>query len=252
MLIACDVGNTAATFGVFKGERLLKQASEPAGRGDFPAAWKREFSDLDKSDITGAVLCSVNPPGDKGLRKWLRSEFGVKPLVVGENAEVDIPISYSRPEELGSDRLVNAYWARRRVDRGAVIVDFGTAVTFDVVSRTRGYLGGLIAPGINLSRRALAEWTALLPLVDVKPGGPLVGKSTEQAINAGLFHGFTAMVDGILLKLINNLKSRPRILSTGGDGRHVTAKSVFIEEWIPDLTLQGLRLIYENHEAKNG
>jgi type III pantothenate kinase len=247
VLLVYDIGNTAITCGLFENGRLVSFASNPAASCVHDDFWKRFSENASSGEIHDVVIASVNPSAEKKLGEWARRKFKKKPLVIGKNLHVRVPLSYRNPKELGADRLANALAATKLFDRAAVVVDFGTAVTFDVISSSGRYLGGIIAPGISLTRRALAEWTALLPLVDVSPGGPLIGKTTEEAVNAGLFHGIVAMVDGLLFKLINKLRTKPRIIATGGDGKAITRQSVFIEKWIPDLTLQGLFYAYEDH-----
>jgi type III pantothenate kinase len=249
LVLAVDIGNTAATCAVFSGDKMLKFSSVFVRGGDFKSFWKKEFSGFDGS-IADVVVCSVNPPAEKLFLKWANNRFPSKPLVFGRDFKADMPVNYRKPRELGADRIVNALYAARRFKGPSVVVDFGTAVTFDVIGPSKCFQGGIIAPGINLTRRALAEWTALLPLIKVKAGGPLIGKSTHEAINSGLFHGIVAMVDGLLFKLIREFRTRPRIVSTGGDGEAVTKYSVFIEQWIPDLTLRGLLYAYQDYARR--
>ncbi len=250
-ILAVDIGNTTATAGLFQAGKLKYFSNMPVAAPSFDGFWKKNFR-TPPGNVSDVVVCSVNPHALQRFLPWAKKKFGRAPLVVGGNLDLRIQTSYRRPSELGADRVVNAFWAARTYDSASIVVDFGTAVTFDCVGASKKYLGGIIAPGINLTRRALAEWTALLPLVEVTPGGPLIGKSTEEAINSGLFHGIVSMVDGLLLQIIKRLRKRPRIVATGGDGKHVTKKSAFIEKWIPDLTLQGLFLAWEDHVARHG
>jgi len=247
MLLCADLGNTSVTFGLFDGENLLRQ-------------WRvliDDFAELDTLwDEKGlpapdaVVVASVRPGAYELLVAWMRRKFALMPLTVGRELKIDMPVLLKKPEEIGSDRLMNALAAFKRFGGPLVVIDFGSAVTFDVVSPKGEYMGGAIAPGIRLSAQALAEKTALLPEVRPQARPPIIGKSTRGAIASGLYHGFLGLVSEIVERISAELGAKPRVIATGGDAEFIAPEAPEIEETIPDLTLQGLRIAYNEYVEK--
>jgi type III pantothenate kinase len=247
MLLCADLGNTCVTFGLFDGENLLKQWR--VGIDDF-AELDTLWDEKDLPAPDAVVVASVRPDAYELLVAWMRRKFSLMPVTVGREVKVDMPVLLKKPEEVGSDRLMNALAGYRRVGGPLIVIDFGSAVTFDVVSAEGEYMGGAIAPGIRLSAQALAEKTALLPEVRPQARPPIIGKSTRGAIASGLYHGFLGLVSEVVKRISEDLGSRPRVIATGGDAEFIAPEAPEIEETIPDLTLQGLRIAYDEYIEK--
>jgi type III pantothenate kinase len=247
MLLCADLGNTSVTFGLFKGEELLEQ-------------WKvvvDDFSELDPlwdekhlEEPEVVIVASVNPAAYELLVAWMRRRFSLMPLTVGREVKVDMPVLLKKPQEIGADRLANALAGYTRCGGPLIVVDFGSAVTFDVISAKGEYVGGAIAPGIRLSAQALAQKTALLPEVRPQARPPLIGRSTRGAIASGLYYGFLGLVSEMVRRISAELGTKPRVIATGGDADIITPEAPEIEETVPDLTLQGLRIAYTRHMEK--
>ncbi|MDP3804614.1 MAG: type III pantothenate kinase, partial [Candidatus Omnitrophota bacterium] len=198
-LLAIDIGNTNITLGIFFGARLIKKTKIPTA--DDALYKRRLIRFLNKRDIEGAIISSVVPKALSGLKRVLRkARPHSKILVLGEGLKAPIKNLYKVKREVGQDRLVNAVAAKIIYGAPALVIDFGTAITFDVVSRQGAYLGGLILPGIELSLQSLYEKTALLPKVALKPTRQLIGKGTRDSIRGGILFGFGAMCDSLISK----------------------------------------------------
>jgi len=240
MLLALDLGNTTLAYGLFDGAALVRRGSILVERIGVPDAL-----DALSPERPGAVaLASVNPGPAATLAAEIDRRWGLRAAVVGEDLPVPIEIRYDNPREVGADRLMNAVAARARYGRETIVVDFGTAVTFDLVDRTGAFLGGLILPGIDTAARALASRTALLSYVPMERPERLYGTSTREAIRCGIFWGTAGAVRSILGRLAPVL-GEPRIVSTGGDAALFRGAIPEIEEILPDLTLEGIRLTFE-------
>jgi type III pantothenate kinase len=247
MLLCADLGNTSVTFGLFDGDKLLKQWQVPVD----------DFSELDslwdEADLPGpdaVIVGSVRPAAYELLVAWMRRKFSVMPVTLGREVKVDMPVLLKKPEEIGADRLANALAGFERYGGPLVILDFGSAVTFDVISQKGEYMGGSIAPGIRLSAQALAEKTALLPEVRPQTKPPLIGRSTRGAIASGLYYGFLGLITEMIKRISAELGKKPKVIATGGDAQILAAESAEIEETVPDLTLQGLRIAYSRYIEK--
>ncbi len=248
MLLCADLGNTCVTFGCFDGETLLQHWRVPVEDfGELDPLWdERSLPDPD-----AVILGSVNPAAEELLSAWLRRRFVLMPLRVGKEVEVKMPVLLDNPKEIGADRILNALAGFRAFGGPLIIVDFGSAVTFDVVSAAGEYLGGAIAPGIRLSAQALAEKTALLPEVRPKKKPPAIGRSTRAAIASGLYYGFLGLVSEMVERISEDLGAKPRVIATGGDSAVVASEAPQIEEIVETLTLEGLRLAYLQHIGKD-
>ncbi|MBN1421810.1 MAG: type III pantothenate kinase [Planctomycetes bacterium] len=240
MLVAIDLGNTMLTYGLFDGPALVRRGSilvEALGAPD-----ALDTMSPDRPDAV--ALASVNPGPAATLAAEVARRWGLRPRIVGEDLPVPIEIRYDNPREVGADRLMNAVAARARYGREAIVVDFGTAVTFDLIDREGAYLGGLILPGIDTAARALASRTALLSYVPMERPERIYGSSTREAIRCGLFWGTAGAIRAILGRLVP-LLGAPRIASTGGDAAIFRDVIPEIEEILPDITLDGIRLTFD-------
>lgn len=259
LLLVADIGNTHVHLGLYEGERLLHRGRFPGERVvDFDPEWEafaREALTGGRSerDIGAAIACSVSPKTKIPLMHWFGKRFGARPLVVGEQVDYPMPVLIDDPREVGADRVVNAYAAWRLCGAGPLVVcDFGTAITLDVVSAEGAYLGGVIAPGVQTAARALATQTALLPYVKVRPADRAIGRNTMDAIMSGLYFGVRGMVEAMCAAVAAELGGSPRFIATGGDAELIADGSRWLTEVRHDLTLDGLRLIYEVHRAASG
>jgi type III pantothenate kinase len=251
MLLAIDVGNTNTVLGAFDGERLLDHwriaTLEARTSDEYSTSLHGLFalSGLELRLVDAAILASVVPGAVQPIRWALEQRFGVRPLVVGPGVKSGMPILYENPKEVGADRIVNAVAAYAKHRCGMIVVDFGTATTFDCVSPAGEYLGGAIAPGIMISADALYHHAAKLPRVEVAQPPHVVGRNTVASIQSGLFYGYVALVDGIVERMIAECGFPVRVVATGGQARLIASASKTIEEADDLLTLTGLKIIYE-------
>jgi type III pantothenate kinase len=247
MILLFDIGNTHTHIGLANGRRVLRQADIPTREwfgGGAPARVKK-FAGSAK--ITGAILCSVVPRATPLVCKTVRALWKVDTLELTSRTIRGVGIDYPKPASIGADRLANAVAARQRFGAPVVVVDFGTAVTFDVVNARGDYAGGIIAPGLAAMTEYLHEKTALLPKIKIREIRSAVGKSTEEAMLIGEVHGYR----GLVRELIGELKRELRVnnlpvVATGGYAKLIAAKLPEISAVLPDLTLEGLRLVWEN------
>ncbi len=256
MLLTIDVGNTNIVYGLFDGERLVHQFRVESSRGrtaDEYAVVLRQLLDMagvGAELVTGAIVASVVPTLTEPMVALVRRAFGREALVVGPGIRSGMPILYENPREVGADRIVNAVAAFERLRGACIIVDFGTATTFDCVSPKGEYLGGVIAPGVHISADALFARAAKLPRVEIARPPKVVGRNTVHSMQSGIVFGYVGLVDGLIDRLIEELGYPCRILATGGLAAVIGPLSARIEEVDHDLTLVGLRLLYErNTEA---
>jgi type III pantothenate kinase len=253
LFAALDVGNTNIVVGVFRGEelvaswRLATVHQQTADELTLKLAGLFQRDGLERKHVKAAALASVVPPLTETVCDATRLYFGVSPLLVRPGVRTGMRLLYDHPDEVGADRIVNSVAAHARVGGAAVVVDFGTATTFDCVSKEGDYMGGVIAPGLGISAEALFRSAARLPRVEIAPPPKVIGKSTVAAMQSGLYHGYTGLVDGILERLCAEMPDRPRVLATGGLSELIARGSRLIQETVPHLTLDGLRLLYERN-----
>jgi len=245
-----DIGNTHTHIGLANFSRVLRHTDVPTR--DWRGAGARTVAEkFLKGPISGAVLCSVAPAVTPNVEKFLRSRFGVGCLHLTAQTARGIGIDYPEPDTIGADRLANAVAVRRHFGAPAVVVDFGTAVTFDVVDRKGNYIGGIIAPGLNAMTDYLHEKTALLPRIVIREVGAVIGKNTEQAMLIGAVHGYRGLVRELLGELKSALKCRRLpVVATGGYARLISAGLPEVTAVQPLLTLEGLRLVWEAHAGQ--
>ncbi|HEX9780890.1 MAG TPA: type III pantothenate kinase [bacterium] len=243
-VLAVDIGNTNVDVGVFQGSRLVRRAALPTDPSASARQWAARFARLGlPRRADRALVCSVVPRATAGVAGALKTLIQGRILVVGRDVQVPLRNRYADPGQVGQDRLVGAFAAWAAYHRACVIVDFGTAVTFDVVLPPGDYLGGLIAPGLDLSRRALAAHTALLPEVPLKAPRALLGRTTRESIRSGLIHGSAAMVDGLVERLKRAYAPSALVIAAGGSARLVSRYAASIDLTRPHLVLEGLRLL---------
>ncbi len=250
MLLAVDIGNTNVTLGVFEGEVLRatwRMATDVHQMPDEYAALLLNLlhhQGLDASDIEGAALCSVVPPLTGTFEELCQRYFHISPLVVEAGVKTGVHIRMDNPREVGTDRIVNATAAHHLYRGPVIIVDLGTATTFDVVSKEGDYLGGVIAPGIAIAAEALFTRTAALPRVELVRPMHAIGTNTVAAMQSGIIFGYVGLVEGIIVRIQRELGEKAMVVATGGYAGLIARETAVIDEINPNLTLVGLRLIY--------
>jgi type III pantothenate kinase len=251
VLLAVDVGNTNIAFGIFKGEEIINQwrigTDKTKTSDEYGVLFRSllELKGVGSGSIKGAVICCVVPPLQRILISMVKSYFDVNPVLIEPGIKTGMPILYKDPKEVGADRIVNAVAAFHEYKRSVIVVDFGTATTFDCISEKGEYLGGTIAPGLLISAEALFEAASKLPKVEITRPKTVIGKTTVQSIQSGLVYGCAGLVDGIVTRIKKEIGTNPKVIATGGLAYLISPESLTIEEVDEFLTLRGLRLIYE-------
>jgi len=257
MLLAIDVGNSNIVLGVFDGDRLAEswrlQTLRERTADEMGILVTHLFSErgVDRTKVTGIIISSVVPPLTGTMEEMAARYFGQEPLTVDPATNTGMPILYNPASDVGADRVVNAIAAYdmfgRKGRTPVIAVDFGTATTFDVISAAGEYVGGVICPGIGISADALFQRAARLPRVDVRKPPSIIGQTTVTSMQAGLFFGYVSMVDGIVQRIRAELPAgdTATCIATGGMAGVLANETTTIQRVEPDLTLQGLRLIWK-------
>lgn len=241
MLLAIDIGNTNISFGVFLGNLSIKKFDISTRNYSFNKLKKN----LGKSKIEDIIVCSVVPRATVTLQKDLLKLLSIRPIIIGKDLCVPVRNLYRKPNQVGQDRLVNAYAGTLLYKAPLIIVDFGTAITFDIISSKKEYLGGMIFPGLRLSLDALVQGTALLPEVKLEKPREFIGRTTRNSMLSGLIYGVAALTDNLTHRIRAKIGKGAKIIGTGGS-IDLIARYCTIDQVERNLTLKGLSLLYHN------
>jgi len=256
MLLTVDVGNTNTTIGIFDGSKLKATWRVATGVHRMPDEYASlmlhlfEHEGIAVSQITDAILCSVVPPVAGVFEEMCRRYLKVTPVLVEAGIKTGVRISMDNPREVGADRIVNAVAAHQLYGGAVIVIDLGTATTFDAVSKEGDYLGGAIAPGIAIATEALFSRTAVLPRVELSHPNRAIGRNTVAAMQSGIVFGYAGLIEGIVTRIKQELGDKAKVVATGGYAELLARETPAIDEVNPDLTLIGLRLIYDMNKAK--
>ena len=252
-LLVVDVGNTNIVLGIYRDDVLVNSWRMATARDrtadEYGIMTKLLIGDALSEPIDGAIVASVVPPLNSAMTRMIESYFGIEPLFVEPGVKTGIGIHVDNPQEVGADRIVNCVAAHAAYGGPLVIVDFGTATTFDLVTADANYAGGVIAPGINISAEALFARASRLPRVDIKRPPHVVGTNTVVNMQSGLYFGYLSLVDGILARIKREVSGIKRVIATGGLATLFIDDSEHIDEIDPELTLKGLKIIHDRNRA---
>lgn len=255
MLLAVDIGNTNITLGVFDGDKLKTTWRVATGihrMADEYASLLLDLFDrrgIAASQIKEVAMCSVVPPLITVFEEVCRRYLKISPLIVQAGVKTGVRILLDNPREVGPDRVVNAAAAHHLYGGPLIVIDLGTAITFDAVSKEGDYLGGAIAPGIAIATEALFNRTAMLPRVELIPPKKAIGKNTVTALQSGIVYGYVTLIEGMVNRIRQELEGEVKVIATGGYAELLARETPVIQEVNPDLTLIGLRLIYEMNRS---
>ncbi|MEK5059890.1 type III pantothenate kinase [Paenibacillus urinalis] len=255
MILVVDVGNSNIVLGIYKKKELLHHfrisTSRQSTVDEYGVMIHNLFqmSGISASDIEGVIISSVVPPLVNVLEEMCIKYVGKKPLLVGPGIKTGLNLRYENPREVGADRIVNAVAAIDRYQCPLVVVDFGTATTFDCIDAEGNYLGGAIVPGIGISTEALYQRASKLPRIELEKPKKVIGRNTVHAMQAGIIFGYAGQVDGIVERIKDEMKAEPKVIATGGLAELIASETRTIEEVNPMLTLEGLRIIYERNKG---
>jgi len=253
VILVMDVGNTQTTVGLYRGETLIHHWRLTTARHRSQDEWGTlfhslfRFNDLPMDEVNGVAVCSVVPPADLPIRDMVKRYFGQSPLFIAPGIKTGLKIHYDSPTEVGADRVVNAVATFHKYKAPAIVVDLGTATTFDMLGETGDYLGGVIAPGLGISAEALFERAAKLPKVEILKPARVIGRSTVASMQSGLFWGYVGLIEGILKRMKREYGEVKTVVATGGLAPIVAPEVKAIDAVDEDLTLEGIRLLFEKN-----
>ena len=254
MFLAIDSGNTNTVFAVFEGDELRgewRAATNAKRTADEYAVWLTQLmaiEDVKRQEVSGAIIASVVPAALFALVELCRRYFDSEPLVVGEDGvDVGLDVLVDRPDQVGADRLVGALAAHERYPGPLILIDFGTATTFDVIAGDGSYRGGVIAPGVNLSVEALYQAAAKLPRVGIKRPAMVIGKATVPAMESGVYWGYVALIEGLVERIAREFGAKLTVVATGGLAPLFAEATDSVDHLDTDLTLRGLAMVYRRN-----
>ncbi|WP_211749442.1 type III pantothenate kinase [Paenibacillus sp. Marseille-Q4541] len=255
MILVVDVGNSNIVLGIYKQRELLHHFRISTSRQSTVDEYGIlihsffQMSGITTSEIEGIIISSVVPPLVNVLEEMCVKYVGKKPLLVGPGIKTGLNLRYENPREVGADRIVNAVAAIDQYNCPLVVVDFGTATTFDCIDGEGNYLGGAIVPGINISTEALYQRASKLPRIELEKPKKVIGRNTIHAMQAGIIFGYAGQVDGIVERIKEEMQATPKVIATGGLAELIASETKTIEVVSPMLTLEGLRIIYERNKG---
>lgn len=256
MLLAIDVGNSNMVIGVYAGKKLKHhwrlETKKERTADEFGIFFKElfQFAGLKMSDVGAIAISNVVPPLEFSLERMCQRYFKLKPLLIDHKVRMPIKIGLDNPQEVGADRIVNAAAGVMKYGVPLILIDFGTATTFDFINKAKHYKGGCICPGIAISNEALFQRASKLPRVEIKKPARIIGRNTIESIQAGIFYGYVGMVDEVVRRMQKEAKTKGKVIATGGFLSLITKASRTITHTDPFLTLDGLRLLYEWNQKK--
>ncbi|WEG12711.1 type III pantothenate kinase [Pullulanibacillus sp. KACC 23026] len=254
MIFVCDVGNTNIVLGIYKDAELIHHWRIATSREKTEDEFAMLIGDLFKhaslsfSDFSGVIISSVVPSIMFSLERMCEKYFKQRPLVVGPGIKTGLNLKVDNPREIGADRIVNAVAGVHYYKAPLIIVDFGTATTFCYIDEEERYLGGAIAPGINISTEALYESASKLPRIELSKPDHIVGSNTISAMQSGIIYGYVGLVEGIVSRMIKAARQRPKVVATGGLAPFIAKETALVDFIDPFLTLKGLFLIYQRNQ----
>jgi type III pantothenate kinase len=255
MLLVVDIGNTNTVLGVYRGEALVhhwRLATSHSRTSDEYAVLLRqlfEMAGIGLRDVHGCIVACVVPPMLSTIVRMVESYFGLTPMVVGPGIRTGMPILYENPREVGADRIVNAVAAFARYAEACIVVDLGTATTFDAISKKGEYMGGAIVPGVTISAEALFQRASKLPRVDITAPPRVIGRNTVNSMQSGIVFGYVSLIDGMVKRICTEYGEPMKVIATGGLSGLFAEHSDSIDDFDPDLTLTGLRILFERNAA---